>query len=109
MLSPGPPSELWGQFPCEAAQQAGWHYLIAGQLLLSPHFSKLPGSESLHLRQTNETPALFCLSSSKRRSDGGCLLDGAAARSSGTKRWGQQMSLAGDKARTVPYLRQWLS
>lgn len=60
------PSELWDRL-CRAAQQAGWHYLIAGRLLLSPHFSKLPGSESLLLRQTNETQALFSLNASKRK------------------------------------------
>lgn len=56
---------LWGQTPYGAARQAGWHYLIAGRLLSSPHFSKPPVSESLRLRQTNETPALFCRSSRK--------------------------------------------
>lgn len=63
---PRAPGAVWDRL-CRAAQRAAWHYLIAGRLPLSPHVSKLPGSESLHLRQTNETPALFCQSSSKRK------------------------------------------
>ena len=89
---------LWGQAPCGAARQAGWHYLIAGQGLLSPHLPKLPVSESLRLRQTNETSALFCRSSSKRRRSEAVVLTepqpGSEAQSTG----GQCASLAGDKA-----------
>lgn len=85
-----------GQVPCGAALQAGGHYLIAGQPLLSPHFSKLPGSESLHLRQTNEAAALFSPSSCK----GGDQTEAVALMEpqpgAGTKRRERRMSSAGD-------------
>lgn len=87
-----------GQAPCGAARQAGWNYLIAGWLLLSPHFSKLPVSKSLHLRQTNETPALFCRNSSKRRRSEALLLTEPQPGSEAQTTGGQCASLAGDTA-----------
>lgn len=93
----GPPVNS-AQVPCGAAQQAGGHYLITGQLLLSPRFPKLPGSESLHLRQTKEAAASF----SRAPAKGGDQTEAVALMEqqpgAGTKRWEQRMSLAGDKA-----------